>query len=604
MPVTSTQTAPIVSEGEGEPDPEVAGLRDRLLGYRPTDRFWGWAVPMIVAAIGGFFRFWHLDQPHQLVFDETYYVKQAASYLRVGYELATNGDSTPKPDDKFIHGTVNVFLNSPDFVVHPPVGKWMIAFGEWLFGPASSWGWRFSVAAVGTLSILMVGRIARRMFGSTLLGGVAALLLAVDGEHFVMSRTGLLDIFVMFWALAAFGCLLIDRDRTRARLAVKVAARAATGAAAGTSRRAGPGTGRDPRDAGTDAAVKSPEVISDPVGGDPRGQVLPPAGTWSTGSTGAVGATGLDSAAGSFGPWMGIRWWRVAAAVCLGLATGSKWSGLFFLATFGIASFCWDVSARRAVRARRWFTGALLKDGLTAALTVLPVALLTYLASWIGWFRSSDAYYRQWAADHPSKDYGWIPDTLRSLWHYHADMYHFNVTLHTPHAYQSNPWSWSVLGRPTAFYYESYKQGVHGCSVAECSRAITDLGNPVVWWGGTVAIVVLLFFWALGRDWRAGAILAGLVGGFLPWFNYQDRTIYTFYAVAFVPWVVLGLTFTLGLLLGPPTASPQRRMYGAIAAGTVVVLAVLSFAFFYPILSAEVIPRAEWSARMWLPSWI
>ena len=48
----------------------------------------------------------------------------------------------------------------------------------------------------------MIGRIARRLFGSTLLGTTAALLLAVDGQHFVHSRTGMLDIFVMFWALA------------------------------------------------------------------------------------------------------------------------------------------------------------------------------------------------------------------------------------------------------------------------------------------------------------------------------------------------------------------------------------------------------------------
>jgi dolichyl-phosphate-mannose--protein O-mannosyl transferase len=99
-------------------------------------------------------------------------------------------------------------------------------------------------------------------------------------------------------------------------------------------------------------------------------------------------------------------------------------------------------------------------------------------------------------------------------------------------------------------------------------------------------------------------VLAGLAGGYLPWFNFQARTIYTFYAVAFVPWVVLALTFALGLIVGPRTASPNRRVYGTILAGSVVVLAVLAFAFFYPVLAAQVIPRDDWSARMWLPSWI
>lgn len=522
------------------PMPGRSELTTRLLGSAASERVWGWAIPALIAVIGGFLRFWHLDQPHKLVFDETYYVKEAASYLQVGYELASNGDSTPKPDDLFTHGTTNVFQNTPEFVVHPPAGKWMIAFGEWIFGPASSWGWRFSAAAVGTLSILMLGRIARRLFGSTLLGAVAALLLAVDGQHFVLSRTGLLDIFVMFWALAGFGLLLIDRDRSRVRLAQRV--------------------------------EKS---------GGPPGTPLQ-----------------------RYGPGLGIRWWRIAAGVCLGLSAASKWSGVFFLAAFGLLTVMWDVSARRTVRSRHWLVTGLFRDGTVAALQMLPVALVTYVATWTGWFLGRGGYDRQWGAQNPSASFGWVPDALRSLWRYHADMYHANITLDSPHIYQSNPWSWLVLGRPTAFFYESYKTGQHGCTVQQCSHAITALGNPVIWWGGTLALAVVLFAWALGRDWRAGAVLSGLVGGYLPWFMFQTRTIYSFYAVAFVPWVVLGLTYTIGLMLGNRDASPERRMYAAVGAGAVVLLAVVAFGFFYPVLAGSIIPQPSWGNRMWLPSWI
>jgi dolichyl-phosphate-mannose--protein O-mannosyl transferase len=94
----------------------------------------------------------------------------------------------------------------------------MIAVGEWLFG-LTPFGWRFSVAVVGSLSILMLARTVRRMTQSTLLGCIAGLLLALDGLELVLSRTAILDIFVMFWVLAAFGLLVIDRDRGRARLA-------------------------------------------------------------------------------------------------------------------------------------------------------------------------------------------------------------------------------------------------------------------------------------------------------------------------------------------------------------------------------------------------
>ena len=100
----------------------------------------------------------------------------------------------------------------------------MIAVGEWLFG-LTPFGWRFSVALIGSLSILMLARIVRRMTRSTLLGCVAGLLMALDGLELVLRRTAILDIFVMFWVLAAFGLVVIDRDRTRARLAAAAAAR-------------------------------------------------------------------------------------------------------------------------------------------------------------------------------------------------------------------------------------------------------------------------------------------------------------------------------------------------------------------------------------------
>ena len=528
--VTQTVTAPSAEATPLQPPP-ARRLRPAAVG----EEFWGWAATLLVTLIGGFLRFWRLDQPHRLVFDEVYYVKEGVSYLRSGYEMSLRPIPTGSPDP-FTLGSRDVFALNPDFVVHPPLGKWMIAAGEWIFGPASSWGWRFSAAVVGTLSILLIGRIARRLFDSPLLGVTAALLLAIDGQEFVHSRTGLLDIFVMFWALAGFGCLLIDRDRSRLRLAARLGE---------------PGTGRE------------------------------------------------------FGPWLGMRWWRLAGIVCLGLDTGVKWSGIYFAAAFLVMSVLWDMSARRAAGIERWIVGAAALDGaqaLAAAVLVIPA---TYLATWAGWFAGSGGWDRQWAAENiAAPGWGWVPDAARSLWHYHAEMWHFHLTLHSPHPYQSNPWSWLVLGRPTAFYYDKIAVGQAGCRVVECSQAITPLGNPAIWWGGTLAIGVLLFRWALARDWRAGAVLAGIAGGYLPWFLYQERTIYAFYAVAFVPWMVLAVTYCLGLVLGPRGAPEPRRRTGALLAGSFVFGAFMLFWFFYPLLAGQVITRGDWRLRMWLPGWV
>jgi dolichyl-phosphate-mannose-protein mannosyltransferase len=534
-------SAPTVAVLPPPPGPVTApqlSLSRRLLGPRETNRLWGWLGPGIVALIGGFLRFWHLDRPPWIAFDETYYVKEGLSMTRYGVEVflkpslgADNDKQMQKANQLIEAGNSTIFdTTRPDFVVHPPLGKWVIGLGEQLFG-VTPFGWRFSVALVGTISILMLGRIATRLFGSALLGTTAALLLAMDGVHFTLSRISLLDMMVMFWALAAFGCLLVDRDRTRARFARRL------------------------------------------------------------------------EAGGSYA--MGWRWWRLAAGVCLGACTATKWSGLYVAAAFGLMSVLWDVSARRAVGQRHWLLAGLPRDGVLAGVQLLPIMALTYLASWTGWIRSTLGYGRTWASTHPAT--GWrshFPDWARSLWHYHRDMYNSAIGITSPHDYSANPWSWLIQARPTSIAYKGWADGNHPCPYSNCSRAVTSLGNPVIWWGGTVALVVVVAMWLLARDWRAGAILTGLAAGYLPWFFYQQRTVFTFYSVAFAPYVVLGLTYALGLLLGPRDASPTRRLYGGVAAGCVVLLAVLAFAFFYPVWAAQRISYQDWNDRMWLPSWI
>ncbi|MBD4501620.1 phospholipid carrier-dependent glycosyltransferase, partial [Xanthomonas citri pv. citri] len=89
-------------------------------------------------------------------------------------------------------------------VVHPPLGKWLIGLGMLAFGPDNGVGWRFSAAVAGTLSVLLVALATQHLLRSVSLGAVAGLLLAVEGHHLVMSRIGLLDIFLSFFVLAAF----------------------------------------------------------------------------------------------------------------------------------------------------------------------------------------------------------------------------------------------------------------------------------------------------------------------------------------------------------------------------------------------------------------
>jgi len=547
-----TIVTPQPMPGEDPAEPTAARLTRRLLGtslalanLTRRDRILGWVWPLAVMAFGGVLRFWRLDQPHELVFDETYYVKEGYSMLARGYEA----DWGAEPNRRFEAGDTSMLSTSTsERVVHPLVGKWLIAAGIRLGGGVdSSFAWRLAVAIAGTLAIVMVARIARRMFASTALGTLAGLFMAVDGMGIVMSRTGLLDPFLMVFVLGAFGLLLIDRDQARRRLARRMAA-----------------------------------VID-------AGATMP-----------------------VLGPWLGVRWWRLGAAVLLGLACGVKWSGIYFLAVFGLMSAVWDVTARYRAGVRRWFDGALVLDAVPAGLAMVTITAATYVATWTSWFISDNADYRDWAEHHSGEGPQWMPAALRSWWAWHVDSWEFHHGLDSEHPYAASPAGWIIQLRPTSFYYSQDVSGLEGadayatCGADSCSRAITSLGNPMVWWLGAAAVIVALV-WALWyRDWRAWGVLSGLVAGWLPWVAlYSHRTIFTFYAIVFLPWVVLTLTYVIGLVVGSKDeVSPRARTTTLWVVGGVVGLVVLVGAFFYPVWTAWTIPRDHWQLRMWLRTWI
>ncbi len=63
-----------------------------------------------------------------------------------------------------------------------------------------------------------------------------------------------------------------------------------------------------------------------------------------------------------FGPSLGMRPWRLLAGVALGLACATKWSGIYFVAVFGLLTVLWDMGARRTAGVRRPWIGALVRD--------------------------------------------------------------------------------------------------------------------------------------------------------------------------------------------------------------------------------------------------
>ena len=415
-----------------------------------------------IALIALALRLINLGTPKGFVFDEVYYVDGARDYLAHGVEVSA--------DD-------------PEFVVHPPVGKWLIALGIKLFGD-NEFGWRFIGAVLGTAMIILIALIAQRLFHNSFLTIAASFLMAVDGLALVHSRTALLDIFLSFFVLLATYFFLMR--------------------------------------------------------------------------------------------W---HWW---AGIALGLAISTKWSALYYLVLFALVAL---------YRTFTHNTGKdLVKPTLKTALQYAVIPLSIYTTSWAGWFASK----RGWARDYS--------DNIFTSWfHYHSQMLGFHTGLVEKHSYQANPWSWLIMGRPTSFFYETPKD----CGADRCSQEVLALGTPLLWWIGTVAIAVVIGFWIKSFFLKRyepplNVIVTGIAAGYLPWFFFQQRTVFSFYAIVFEPFLILAIIYCIYVAL--LHFENKRNTY--IIVGVIGFAILANFIYFLPLFIGDVITYDSWQARMWLPSWI
>lgn len=499
-----------------------------------------WLMATGVALLAGLVRFGTLSHPKLLVFDEVFYVRGAFSLLTQGFEGNWEGDN-----QDFAHGDYSGLTREGDYVVHPLLGKLLIALGMDWFG-ATPFGWRFMGALLGTATVVIVALTTRQLLGSTLWGGVAGVLLALEGSHIVLSRTALLDIFLTFFVVAGFALLVADRAYARRRLF-------------------------DRADAVRTSAKLSPGALVPGLG----------PGTW----------------------W---RPWRLAAIVVLSLSVSVKWSGLVFMAAFLVLSVVWDWLDHYQAGVERWFAGALVRALPPFVITLVMLPAI-YIASWWPWFASAESYGRTWAQDNPGAGLTWLPESLRSLAHYHGQMLTFHSGLDDQHNYMSNPWGWLVQWRPTAFFFEDAPEAA--CGAERCVSAITSLGHPFVWWAGVAALVYALWRVVRRADMVAVAGVVGVLAGWVPWLVMSHRTIFTFYTVAIAPFVVITVVWALKRLAEPEPRGPHlvagRFSPAGIAMVTLYVVAVMVLAgLFLPIWTGQPIPYDYWQLHMWLPSWV
>lgn len=511
---------------------------NRVMPPAPRTYTWGkadWISTGIIAVLALITRFVGLTAPVSQgtpVFDEKHYVPQA-------------WDMVKSWDNLFIGG----IETNPGFglVVHPPLGKQIIALSEWVFG-YTPLGWRLMTALFGVATVLMTMALARRLSFSWQVATFAGILAVCDGVLLVSAKFGMLDIFQVFFIVAAAWALARDHQQMRERL----------------------------HDA----------LLSGGMGTSPFG---PRFGfRWWRFTAGVF--LGLSLAV----KWSGLYYIMFFGLLCV-------FSDLALRRKYGIRRYIVGTLIRD--------TPAALASLVAVPIMIYVWSWRAWFASETAVYRHAkvDGTIGEdsWLMHLPEPVAGWFYYHL-SVLDFHASL---TSSGGHHHPWDSKPWAWLAGARPILYYSSTDLECSGG---GECRKMLYLFGTPAIWWLVVPAVLWGLWSLIIRRNRAFLIPLVGFAAGFLPWLAAFDRQMYFFYATAFIPFVIVLLALILGQMVGRGkpirwrwltriAGGTMRR--GTFAAACYLALVVAMFFYFAPILYGFIIPESWYQSMMWLPSW-
>lgn len=195
------------------------------------------------------------------------------------------------------------------------------------------------------------------------------------------------------------------------------------------------------------------------------------------------------------------------------------------------------------------------------------------------------------------------PNLFNKFLELNKEMYKVNQGLTAGHPYSSKWYAWPFMARPIYYWHE----GPQGVPVKE-SR-IYFLGNPVIWWVSTAAIIYLLI--SLARS-VFGLVISKIRTydiarhkiGFLP------ALLGGAYLLNLLPFIgitramflyhyMIGLVFTIIALVYLIDRVKRKKIVFSV----LLILSLAAFIFFAPLSYGLPLTDAAYNLRVWLPTW-
>ena len=251
--------------------------------------------------------------------------------------------------------------------------------------------------------------------------------------------------------------------------------------------------------------------------------------------------------------------WLGLSGLSFGLGAASKW--VCFYAGAGLAvlwALYWVV---RFCREGRATLAAFLKNVAWCLLFfVLIPAAVYYVSYW--------TYAPSQGVTGPLRLFS--PGYLKIVLDNQTYMFNYHSDLVATHPYSSKWYQWVLDIRPILYYLESFAETGERSSFAAFS-------NPLLCWGGALAMLGMAWMAVRDRDEKAIFILVGYLANLLPWVLVSRLT----FAYHYFPCTVF-----LALAVAHIFSDLRRRdERWPITVGSFTAVCVGLFLMFYPVLS-------------------
>lgn len=253
-----------------------------------------------------------------------------------------------------------------------------------------------------------------------------------------------------------------------------------------------------------------------------------------------------------------------ACGIVFGLGIATKWICAY--AGAGLAILYAIATVRRA------------KEGVLYLKTCYWCVLFFVIIPFIIYFASYAPYF---AADQSRSALKIFMDNQSYMFTYHS-------RLEATHPFQCPWYSWPLMLKPI-WYYGATEGMAEGMA-----SSIVSMGNPIVWWLGTVAAVALIF--KPKKENSHKFLSVAYLSQYLPWV-FVGRIVFIYHYFASVPFVVLSMCAWFKVLL-------EKNKKWVILPIVLVIAAGVLFSLFYPVLSGTAVSTGYLDTFVgWFDSW-